>query len=196
MMPKSPKDKDEPPGYLEGQLLVATPAIIDSCFARSVVYVCAHNSTGAMGLVINHTIENVSYGDILKQLSIPSAGAKRKMPVYFGGPVEAARGFVLHSADYAQEETIHMPNGISLTSNLQILRDIASGQGPQKNILALGYSGWSPGQLEAEIESNSWINVPASEKILFETDDSAKWQAAAQVLGVDMFKLTGPAGHA
>jgi putative transcriptional regulator len=117
-------------------------------------------------------------------------------PVYLGGPVEASRGLVVHSPDYNHAETIHLSHDISVTSNLQVLRAIAQGEGPQKHLLTLGYAGWAPGQLEAEIEANSWISVPATSALIFDTADNDKWNLAAGSLGVDMFKLSGEVGHA
>lgn len=195
-MQPTPSDNDQKAGYLEGHLLIATPLITESCFHRSVVYMCAHNAEGAMGIIINHTIENLSFREVFEQLDIKTTGLKKKTPVYFGGPVDAARGFVIHSDDYCQEETFVMENRIALTSNLKILRDIAEGAGPENSILALGYAGWSPGQIEAEVESNSWISIPATPELVFETDNQEKWEKAARQLGVDIYNLSGNVGHA
>lgn len=206
--PKSKPDLDEsdsassastpspPVGYLEGYLLIATPLITESCFAHAVIYICAHNQGGAMGLVINHTIQNLAYGDIFTQLNIDGDRFDRETPVFFGGPVDAARGFVLHSCEYGRTETVLMQNGISLTSNIQVLRDMAVGMGPKKALLALGYAGWTAGQLEAEIEANSWLTVPATPDLVFDTANDLKWNHSALSVGVDISKLSGQAGHA
>lgn len=183
-------------GYLEGHLLIATPLITGSCFYRSVIYLCVHNDEGAMGIVINHPIQNVNFRDILKQLNIDPSAYNAQVPVHFGGPVDPARGFVIHTADYARSETVYMGGNIALTSNVEVLRDIAIGSGPRESILALGYAGWSPGQLENELESNSWISTPATKELIFNTGNSEKWARAAETVGVDLLKLSTTVGHA
>ena len=183
-------------GYLEGQLLVATTLITESCFNRSVLYLFAHSDEGAMGAIINHRMPDLSYRNVLKQLKIDAPKDFVEHPVYLGGPVDAARGLVIHSPDYKHGDTVELSPSISVTSNVQVLRDIAEGNGPKKHLLTLGYSGWSPGQLEAEIEANSWISVPATAELIFGEDDGHKWEKAAATLGVDMFKLSGDVGHA
>ncbi len=183
-------------GYLEGQLLVATPLIMESCFNHAVLYLCAHSDEGAMGIIINHALDDLSYMDVLKQLKIPEPEGARKWPVYLGGPVEPTRGLVIHSPDYRHEDTVVLADDIAVTSNLQILRDITAGGGPKKHLLALGYAGWAPGQLEAEVEANSWISAPSSGKLIFDTPDDQKWSETAKTLGIDMLKLSGDVGHA
>lgn len=183
-------------GYLEGQLLIATTLITESCFNRAVLYLCSHSEDGAMGVIINHVLNDVVYSEVLKQLKIAPIKDLPEFPVYLGGPVESSRGLVVHSADYSHADTIKLSDVIALTSNLQILRDIAKGNGPSKHLLTLGYSGWSAGQLEAEIEANSWISVPADPALIFDSDDAHKWEKAAGSLGIDMFKLSGDVGHA
>lgn len=183
-------------GWLEGQLLVATTQIGDGCFSRAVLYVCAHGKEGAIGLIINRQLPELKYRDVLRQLKIEPAVTFKDPKVYLGGPVEASRGFVIHSPDYKGTDTIALDDGISITASLQVLRDIAAGKGPEKSLLALGYAGWEPKQLESEIEANSWISVPATPELIFNTSDDAKWSLAAQSLGVDMFKLSGHVGHA
>lgn len=183
-------------GYLEGQLLIATTLITESCFNRAVLYVCAHGGDGAMGVIINHPLPELKYHDVLNQLEISSPTNFAEPQVYLGGPVEASRGMVVHSPDYSHAETVHLSDDIAVTTNLQVLRDIAANIGPHKHLLTLGYAGWAPGQLEAEIEANSWISVPATGKLIFDTPDADKWNLAAGSLGVDMFKLSGDVGHA
>ena len=183
-------------GYLEGQLLVATTLITESCFNRSVLYVCAHGSDGAMGVIINHILPDLHFGEVMEQLKIDYHHDAQGQPVYLGGPVEGARGLVVHSDEYSHAETVHMAGGISVTSNQQVLHDIAEGNGPKKHLLVLGYAGWAPGQLEAEIEGNSWISVPASPKLVFDASDQEKWSLAAESLGIDMLKLSCDVGHA
>lgn len=188
--------RSEEPGYLEGQLLVATPQIAGSCFDKAVIYLCVHNKNGAMGLIINHRVENISFDDLLSQLQIERRDMRKSPPVHFGGPVETTRGFVLHSRDYSLGDTISARGNYALTSNLDILREIADGRGPEKSLMVLGYAGWSPGQLEGEIESGSWIVVPPSEDLVFGADNDAKWANAGQSLGIDMSRLHGTVGHA
>jgi putative transcriptional regulator len=191
-----PRSQSGAGGYLEGQLLVATTLITESCFNRAVLYVCAHDEDGAMGVIINHPLPELSYREVLQQLKIPYPAERPEPPVYLGGPVEATRGLVIHSPDYHHSDTVELSDEISVTSNLQVLRTIAEGNGPRENLLTLGYSGWAPGQLEAEVEANSWISVPASGKLIFDTPDAEKWNLAADSLGIDMFKLSGDVGHA
>lgn len=182
--------------YMEGQLLVATTLITESCFSRSVLFICAHSDEGAMGVIVNHHINDLNFPDVLKQLKIPTSTPPAARPVYLGGPVEAGRGLVIHTDDYRHADTLVFDRGIAATSNLQVLHDIAKGEGPKQSLLALGYAGWAAGQLEAEIEANSWISVPATPRLLFDTEDAAKWEQTAGSLGVDMFKLSGDVGHA
>lgn len=185
------------PGYLEKQLLVATPALTGSCFSKSVIYICVHNDEGAMGIILNQPLKNVAAPHIFEQLHIKASSADAiRLPVHFGGPVDPARGFVLHSPDYHQTDTVELEEYFSLTSNVAILRDIAKGQGPSKCVLALGYAGWEAGQLEAEVEQNSWISVAPAETILFDVDNDSKWTRAAALLGFDILQLSGNAGHA
>jgi putative transcriptional regulator len=183
-------------GYMEGQLLVATNLITESCFYRSVIYICTHDQDGAIGIIINRHLNDLTLTDVIKQFKITMESEASPEPVYMGGPVNPARGLVIHSTDYKDKSTVRFKSDIAITSNLQVLRDIAVGKGPKKSLLALGYAGWEAGQLEAEIEANSWITVPASSKLVFDTDDKAKWEQAAKSLGIDMFKLSGDVGHA
>jgi len=185
------------PGYLSGQLLVATPLVNSPGFMHSVIFMCSHDEHGAMGIIINHIIENISYRDLFEQLSINREQSIEHLPVHYGGPVEINRGFVIyHYDDIPQPESICSTNNIAVSSSLNILRDIAHGKGPDQRLLALGYAGWAAGQLETEIESNSWISVPASRELVFASDNEAKWQRAASAHGIDIRKLTSDIGHA
>lgn len=183
-------------GYLTGQLLIATPALSDGCFDRSVIYMCEHNENGAMGVIVNHPIANIRLGEILQALSLPAQGGIGDLPVYFGGPVESHRGFVLHSADKLLEDSVIGADGITLTANIGMLKGIAEGEGPRKSFLVLGYAGWSPGQLEAEIESGSWITAPATSALVFDAENDTKWTGAAATLGVNVANLHSVVGHA
>src|SRR4051812_24750945 len=141
-------------GYLTGQLLVAMPAMRDPRFTRTVIYICAHTADGALGLVVNRLVGSITFPDLLAQLGIDSKGRGEEIRVHFGGPVETGRGFVLPPADSLDNGTLKVSSSIALTASLDILRDIAGGGGPRQSLLALGYAGWGPGQLDAEIQAN------------------------------------------
>ncbi len=184
-------------GYLEGQLLVATPVIEGPSFSHSVIFLCAHNENGAMGLIINHEIENISYLDLFDQLNIKVGKQARELPVHYGGPVEINRGFVIYAHDgMPQPEAMLVMGDVAISSSVSMLRAIADGGGPNECLLTLGYAGWAPGQLEAEIQANSWISAPATRELIFGADNDVKWQRAAGQLGVDMQKFSSVAGHA
>lgn len=181
---------------LAGQLLVAMPQMQDHRFVRSVIYLCAHNEDGAMGLVTNKLIESLTLSELLKQLDITDDGLRGESRVHFGGPVESGRGFVLHSADYIEEGTLVVGDNMALTATLDILRAIGQGTGPRRRLMALGYAGWGPGQLDAEIQANGWLHVAADEAIVFDDNLQEKWQRALAKLGVNPLALSGDAGHA
>lgn len=185
-----------PSGFLDGKLLVATPKIHGSCFDKAVIYLCVHNAGGAMGVIINHKVETIAFNDLLGQLNIPSATDQRNVPIHFGGPVEATRGFILHSSDYRQPDTIVNRDEVALSSSVSMLREIAQGRGPSQGILALGYTGWSAGQLESELEEGSWIAVPASKELLFGANNGDKWLLAAASQGIDFGRFSPHVGHA
>lgn len=183
-------------GYLAGQLLVATPVIDSGCFQKSVIYVFNHSADGAMGLIINQPIELVNYGALLEGMNLPPETATKNIPVFFGGPVERARGFVLHSTDYFREFSLMKSGELAITASSNILADIARGEGPKNAALIVGYAGWSAGQLEAEIEQNSWISVPATAELMFGTENDLKWATASKSLGIDMAFFSTTVGHA
>lgn len=189
-------DRETDEGYLTGQLLVAMPAMADPRFARSVIYVCAHNAEGAMGLVINRLVGSVTFPDLLRQLGIEPVKVSDEIRVHFGGPVETGRGFVLHSDDYRHDSTLTVARQMALTATIDILQDIAAGRGPRRSLLALGYAGWGPGQLDSEIQANGWLHVEADEALVFDDDLENKWERAIAKLGVDVSLLSGDAGHA
>ncbi len=192
------------PGYLDGQLLLAMPSMQDERFARAVVYVCAHSSEGAMGIVINQPAPHIKFSDLLVQLEVIPAAERIQLPpradevrVLRGGPVETGRGFVLHSADFfIDNSTLPIAAGICLTATLDILKAIARGQGPASAVLALGYAGWAPGQLETEIQSNGWLNCDADPELLFGPNTEEKYAQAMRKIGIDPGKLASDAGHA
>jgi putative transcriptional regulator len=183
-------------GYLTGQLLIAMPNMRDSRFARTVIYVCAHNSDGAMGLVINRLVGSVTFPDLLQQLGIDADHVAEEIRIHFGGPVESGRGFVLHSGEYEHDTTLKVATEVALTATVDILQDIAGGQGPRRSLLALGYAGWGPGQLDSEIQANGWLHVAADEELVFGENLDDKWERAIAKLGVDVSLLSGDAGHA
>ena len=180
---------------LAGQLLIAMPQMQDNRFVRAVIFLCAHNEEGAMGLVINKLVETVTLPELLEKLGIPSVGLVGHPRVHAGGPVEEGRGFVLHSDDYVEENTL-VVGKMALTATLDILRAIGRGKGPRRSMLALGYAGWGPGQLDAEMQENGWLHVPADETIIFDDDIADKWQRALGKLGINPLSLSGDAGHA
>ena len=182
---------------LAGQLLVAMPQMQDHRFARSVVYLCAHGEdSGAMGLVINKHLGSLTMDELFRQLELEPPRLSRARPVHFGGPVEAGRGFVLHTADYREEATLIVAGNIAVTATLDILRAIGRGKGPRRSLLALGYAGWGPGQLDAEIQANGWLSVAADDGLVFDRDIAGKWQRAMTKLGIDLSMLSTDAGHA
>lgn len=183
-------------GYLEGQLLIAMPAMQDPRFARTVIFICTHNSDGAMGLVVNKLFGSLTFSELLEQVGIEATGVKNKIRVHFGGPVESGRGFVLHSPDYAKEGTLVVESDIALTASVDILKAIAEGQGPRHSFLALGYAGWGAGQLDSEIRANGWLHAPADQSLVFDDDLDTKWKRAMATLGVDSSKLSSDVGHA
>jgi len=179
-----------------GQVLLAMPAMSDPRFERSVIYVCAHNAEGAMGIVINKTLDSIDFHELLDELDIPTDEKSQNIAVHFGGPVENQRGFVLHSSDYQHSETLFVDEKVGLTATVKVLRDLASGDGPAQSILALGYAGWGPGQLESEFQENAWLSVPASDALLFEIANDDKWERAFNSIGVDLSVLSGSSGRA
>jgi putative transcriptional regulator len=188
--------KNPPVGYLTGQLLVAMPQMRDPRFARSVIYMCAHNADGAMGLVVNRRVGSITFDDLLQQLGIGPNRRNDDIRIHFGGPVEQGRGFVLHSSDYQQSGTMRVDDSVALTATLDILKEMAAGGGPRRSLLALGYAGWGPGQLDAEIQANGWLQVPADEALVFDDNIDNKWERAIGKIGVDFSMLSGDAGHA
>ncbi len=181
---------------LAGQMLVAMPGLRDPRFSKTVIYVCAHSSEGAMGLVVNRTLEALSFPDLLGQLGIETSAIQSQIKIHFGGPVESGRGFVLHSPDYAQESTMVVDSRVALTATVDILRAIADGEGPERCLLALGYAGWGPGQLDSEIMQNGWLQVISDNDLVFGDDLDNKWDLAMSKLGIDPNMLSDTSGHA
>jgi putative transcriptional regulator len=189
--------------YLEGQLLIAMPIMTDKRFARSVIYMCAHSAEGAMGLIINQRASHITFPTLLQQLDVIDTDADNGMPpdvesmaVHFGGPVETGRGFVLHSKDYfASGSTLPIEGDICLTATMDILKAMVTGDGPDQALLALGYAGWAPGQLESEIQANGWLNCAADSEIVFGRDLERKYARALSKIGIDPSHLVSDCGH-
>jgi len=190
--------------YLDGQLLIAMPGIGDERFDRALIYMCAHSEQGAMGLIINKTAPMMRFGDLIAQIDVHSDNEAMTaspelmdMPVLFGGPVEQGRGFVLHSSDYfTPDSSLPVAENISLTATVDILRAMANGRGPNQAIIALGYAGWAPGQLENEIQHNGWLTCPADPELLFRLGYDERYDAALRKLKIDPAMLSSDAGHA
>mgnify|MGYP001223584772 FL=1 len=182
--------------YLTGNLLLAMPQMRDERFIRSVIFICAHTSDGAMGLVINKIVDSVSFPELLDQLNISTDSADQQIRVHFGGPVETGRGFVLHSADYIKEATLVINDEVALTATIDILKSLADGKGPERSILTLGYAGWAPGQLDQEIHENGWLSLPADNTLVFDNKPENIWENAMKKIGIDFNMLSGQSGHA
>jgi putative transcriptional regulator len=190
--------------YLDGQVLVAMPGMMDERFARSVIYICAHSAEGAMGIVLNRPAANVSMPDLLVQLEIVPEKERIRLPqkvesmqVLMGGPVETSRGFVLHSPDFhLSQSTLPIDDSVCLTATIDILRAIARGDGPQNAVLALGYAGWGAGQLELELQANGWLNCPADAELIFNTAADLRYEMALRRIGVEPAMLSMQTGHA
>lgn len=190
--------------YLEGQLLLAMPTMTDKRFRRAVIYMCRHSDDSAMGIIINQRAKNLTFPRLLKQLNLVTAETFADLPdavaaktVHVGGPVATERGFVLHSDDYRiDDSTLSIGKGFCLTATIDILKAIATGEGPSESILALGYSGWAGGQLESEIQANGWLHCPADKELIFGPDSELKYDRALFKIGIDPSHLVSEAGHA
>lgn len=173
------------------------PGLSDERFSHAVIVICAHSAEGAMGIVVNKPADHVSMATLFRQLSIPCSVPIRPNPVYAGGPVDMERGFVLHSPDYdAAVSTLHVSPDFAMTASLDVLEDIAQGRGPDVSLLALGYCGWAPGQLEAEISDNGWLVGDMTQGLVFSTDDERKWTMAMAAQGIDPRTLSAASGRA
>jgi putative transcriptional regulator len=192
-----PQREDAGESFLEGKLLIALPGMPDPRFERSVIFICAHSGEGAMGLIINKPVEGLSFREMMEKLQIGVTTNTPDRPILFGGPVQTGRGFVLHSGEFeSQDSTMPVTDDISLTATLDILRAIASGQGPQKSLFALGYAGWDGGQIEDEIRANGWVHCDADNAIIFDDVLDDKWSRALKKLGIDMSGLSAHTGRA
>ena len=182
--------------YLGGKILISSPKMEDDCFSKSVVYLCSHDHEGAMGFVVNKKLKDFSFSDLAVPLDLAPSCRLEEMFLYQGGPVEKIRGFVLHSAEYYKPGTFQVDQKISVSSSLDVLRDIAYGIGPIENLVALGYCTWAPAQLEKEIINNDWFVADASNALLFHTSDADKWQLALDQTHIDLSRFIYEIAHA
>ncbi len=193
-------DHSKKDGYLTGKLLLATPFMSDKRFHKSVIYMCSHDENGAMGLVINSLLPNVKFEEVLSQLPIKSEiqidPAALNMPVLAGGPVESGRGFLLHSNDFKEDQTITVDKDFCVTGTIEALQAIAEGKGPDDKLFILGYAGWTAGQLDAEIKQNAWLVADPDPALIFKVQNEDKWDKAIASLGFDPGMLSGNAGRA
>lgn len=181
---------------LTGQILVSMPSMADERFYKSLIFLCAHSKEGSMGIIINKKIDFDMYPDLLQQLGIDQPLIDKKIYIRYGGPVETSRGFVLHSDDVVQKDSLQIDKGIALTSTIDIFKDLSKGKGPKESILALGYAGWGPGQLDNEIKNNGWITLNADSSFIFDENVSEKWNQAYKMIGFNPASLTNNFGKA
>jgi putative transcriptional regulator len=184
------------PQWLSGRLLVAMPSMADERFAKAVIFICSHNAEGAMGLVINKLYGALNFSTLLNQIEVRLVPEAPDVNIHCGGPVEMSRGFVLHSTDYVREGTGKVTKDVAVTATVDILKDMATGQGPRQALLALGYAAWAGGQLEQELQHNGWLVAPADNAILFDNALETKWERAIAVLGITPALFSGEAGRA
>ena len=185
------------PDSLKGQILIAMPGMGDPRFDHSVIYLCAHSGEGAMGLILNKPASDLDLPSLMEQIGITPTDKMRKMPIRFGGPVEHGRGFVLHSADYSNNNsTLQVNDTFGMTATLDILEDIAKGGGPDTCLLALGYAGWGPGQLEQELQANGWLTGDAGPELIFDPNVEGMWSQALHSIGIDPSMLSSVGGRA
>ena len=181
---------------LTGQILVSMPSLQDERFYKTVIYMCAHSKEGSMGIIINKKIDHDLYPDLLKQLGIDQPLKNKKFFIRYGGPIESTRGFILHSDDLIRKETLSIDKGVALTNTAEFFDDLAKNSGPKYSILALGYTGWGPGQLEYEIKRNSWVNLPIESSFLFDEKVTTKWADAYKLMGINSPNLSLFSGNA
>lgn len=182
--------------WLTGHILIAMPSMLDPRFDKTIVLMCSHGPEGAMGLVLNRQFGDLDFKGLLRQFDLDLAAGIPELPVFYGGPVEPVRGFVLHSSEYLKESTTVITPTIHLTATVEILSLLAEGNGPERALLVLGYAGWAPGQLEAEIQNNGWLTAPADDDLVFDRDVESKWNRALGKIGVSPMMLSADFGHA
>lgn len=187
----------DPEEGLSGKMLIAMPAMGDPRFEKTLIYLCAHSDDGALGLVVNRRVDEVSQGDLFDQLKLDASPDAATRHVHYGGPVETGRGFVLHSSDYhVDEATLEVDDQVSMTATVDVLKALAAGNGPRHAMIALGYAGWGGGQLEGELQRNGWLTCDSDEELIFGLNDDDKWAAALAKLGVDPTWLSAEGGSA
>ena len=196
MASRNPPVPPSPDHFLTGQILIAMPSMADERFAKAVIYLCAHTAEGAMGLVLNRPVVRPTFDELLEQLKVDPVPAVRQIRMCAGGPVENGRGFVLHTADWTGDGSLRVDESVALTASLDVLKAIAEGAGPRECLLALGYAGWGPGQLDREIQDNAWLSVSADEALVFGGGHDTHWRRALAKLNVDPLLLSAVAGHA
>jgi putative transcriptional regulator len=184
------------PSSLTGQFLIAMPNMPDPRFAHSVIYICTHNSTGTMGLIVNRLYAAIDARALFEQLSIPLTEKVPQLRIHHGGPVESGRGFILHTDDYMQDTSMRIEGDVAMTATLDILQAISEGKGPAQAMLVLGYAGWGAGQLEQELQAGGWLTAPADHAILFDEECETKWERSIQKLGFSPGLLSSEMGHA
>lgn len=186
--------------FLTGRILLAMPGMGDPRFHHAVIFMCAHDKNGAMGIVVNHVLPGVDLAELIAQLNVVVEGGDRKKlascPVLSGGPVESARGFILHSRDFHQQDTVGIDENFAVTGTIDALKSVASGAGPEKMLFALGYAGWGAGQLDQELQKNAWLVADADPTLVFDSNMDSKWDRAIKSLGIDPAMLSGAAGRA
>jgi len=198
---KQTKDNKIKSELLEGnspfknRILISMPSLEFDIFNKTIIYICAHSDAGAMGIVLNQKFKEMNFFDLFKQLDLPETELKVEPNVHFGGPVEVGRGFVLHSTDFICDDTVKVDTNLGVTGTTDILKAIATGEGPNKSIFALGYAGWGPEQLEQEIYNNNWLIIDADDDLIFDTDLHNKWEKALESIGVNPSTLSSLAGH-
>jgi len=190
------KSKQDLSGYVAGQFLLAMPHMQDLRYEKAVIYICGHDTNGAMGLVVNKHLGDLTLKGLLEYLNLPKESINRDLPIYFGGPVDTGRGFVLHSDDFTHPGTVPLGNHIALTATVDVLQSIAEGDGPKDCLLAMGYVGWGPGQLDSELHSNRWLQVEADPDTLFHIPIEQRWEKAIAKLGVTPESLSEEFGQA
>lgn len=185
------------PFHLDGKLLIAMPSMGDPRFTKSVIFMCAHSEDGAMGLIVNKPARDLEFRELLEQLNLTPSKGVPEIRVHLGGPVEHGRGFVLHGKDYSSEDsTLDVDDSFSMTATVDILEALSRGEGPNDCLLALGYAGWGPGQLEGEIQANGWLTCDATSELVFSAADGGKWEAALASLGISPSFLSAAGGEA
>ena len=182
--------------FLEGQLLIATPAITDERFLKSVIFICSHDKNHAMGLVLNKINKDVNFKIFCDLMSINTINFNNNKNVRIGGPMDTNRGFVLHSSDHVLPDTKIINKSFGMTSSIDIIKEIASGKGPSSSIITVGYSGWFSGQLESELKENSWLTLPATPEIVFNTELNSVWELSLNELGIKPSQISSNFGNA